>query len=204
MMPLGPICSVQLTDPNNSSVVLGTITKLDLGLEPDPQVRLNFAVQSGDTTTPWTLTSAVVPVSPVLASAYGTATVSNVSVVDGDGDNTATLTGLFPGSKAFQFRYNNTSVFCNLLSPVSLLSSMPASDSFSGLIAGPVSSIVSQYAFHLKCQRLGSGNEPVFGNRCYAGAGARVGRPAHRGWLVLDPGLRLAAAKVAPVAVGSF
>jgi hypothetical protein len=153
----GGDCSVPLHDPSNPAVVLGTITQLGLALQPDPLVRLNFAVQSGNALTPWSLTSAVVPVSPVLSSASGTATVSNVYVEDGDGDNTATLTGLFPGNKALQFRYNNTSVFCNLLSPVSLASSMPASDSFSGPIAGPVSSIVSQYAFDLSANDLAIG-----------------------------------------------
>ncbi len=133
----------------SGSTVLGTITDLEVGVQPDPMVRLKFVVTAGATDTPFTITSAVVPVSGysnITGYASGAVTVTD------DGDGMATLTGQFAGNKAFQALYNGSSVFQNLVDPVTAAggSAVGLEDSGWQPIAGSVTGISSQFKFVLR------------------------------------------------------
>jgi hypothetical protein len=132
----------------NGTEVLGTINELEVGVQPDPLVKLKFAVSAGTTDTPFTITSAVVPV-PGYTAAAGSASAA-VTITD-DGDSSVSLTGQFTGSKAYQAVYNGSSVFRNLVDPVSGTSGSYVGQEGSGWqsIAGPVTSISSQFSFVL-------------------------------------------------------
>jgi hypothetical protein len=93
----------------SGSTVLGTITDLELGVQPDPLVKLKFAVTAGETDTPFTITSAIVPVVPAYVNPLGYAS-AGVTLSD-DGDGSAALTGSFPGGKVYEALYNGSSVF---------------------------------------------------------------------------------------------
>ena len=140
----------------NGATVLGTITDLEVGVQPDPLVKLKFAVTAGATDTPFTITSAVVPV-PNYTSTMGYASAA-VTVTD-DGDGSASLTGQFPGQKAFEAVYNGSSVFSDLVDPVAVsVGSGTSSENWGWQpVPGIVSSISSQFQFVLSANDDASG-----------------------------------------------
>ena len=136
----------------SGSTVVGKITDLELGVQGDPVVKLKFAVTAGDTDTPFTITSAVVPVSPGYTGATGFA--SGAVTATDDGDDGVTLTGAFSGGKTFEALCNGSSVFgtplINSLAATADVGSASSSGS-SGWqpIGGTVNAISSQFQFVL-------------------------------------------------------
>jgi hypothetical protein len=130
---------------------LGKITDLELGVQGDPVVKLKFAVTAGDTDTPFTITSAFVPVSPGYTGATGLAS-GQVGASDDGGDG-VTLTGAFPGGKTFEALYNGSSVFgtplVNSFAAAAYESGNSLENSGWQPIPGTVNVISSQFQFVL-------------------------------------------------------
>lgn len=132
----------------SGSTVLGTITDLELGVQPDPVVKLKFAVTAGDTDTPFTITSAIVPVSPTYVNPLANAS-AGITLSD-DGDGSATLTGSFPGGKAYEALYNGTNVIRTLVDPVTTDFTATGSEAWGPQqVFGTVNVISSQFQFVL-------------------------------------------------------
>jgi hypothetical protein len=96
--------------------VLATVTSLIVSIDVDPGVELKFEVTAPPSAKRFTITSVVVPFSAIINPlAYATAAVT---VTDNDGDG-ATLTGLYPGIKAYRASYNAAPVdWAYLVDPV--------------------------------------------------------------------------------------
>jgi hypothetical protein len=151
----------QMVSSTNSSLVLATINTLDFTLDADPAVALNFAVTAGAANTNFTISSPIVGFAPITNGlAFATA---SLSVTDNNGDG-GTLTGLFPGVKAYEAQYNGASmVFADLVSPIVA----PVNSSGVGqerkpaagrlTVPGAVSNIQSQLMFTLTALDSGSG-----------------------------------------------
>jgi hypothetical protein len=99
--------------------LMATAQDLTVDLDTDPFVALGFAVTAGAVDTNFSISSVVVGF-PLIASPQAFAIASG-TLTDLDSSLTgASLTGLFPGAKAYQARYNGGgSIFANLLSPLS-------------------------------------------------------------------------------------
>lgn len=133
------------------------LKNLELGVDGDPVVKLNFDVYAGSSLTNFTITSAIVSFPTIVGK--GTATAA-VTVTDNDG-NGAAANGLYDDGKFYQARYNGSTLFASLVSgPV-------AADPYSSEIArqtvppwvamGSVSSIQSQFSFNLTAEDGASG-----------------------------------------------
>lgn len=98
---------VQLKASDNT--VLGTINSLSCGMQGDPVLTLNFAVQAvGDANFAFDTGEFFFPaVNPAVAFATAAATLT----ADGNG---ATFAGTFPGGKAYEATYNVGTVFADL------------------------------------------------------------------------------------------
>ncbi len=156
----GTLSNFVIVSPDSSpyylmsgSTVLGTITDLELGVQGDPVVKLKFAVTAGDTDTPFTITSAVVPVVPGYTGATGFA--SGAITATDDNNDGVTLAGAFPGGKTFEAMYNlGSGVFgsplLNSLTATADVGSASTSEN-SGWqpIPGTVNDIESQFQFVL-------------------------------------------------------
>ncbi|MGQ9651017.1 MAG: PEP-CTERM sorting domain-containing protein [Phycisphaerae bacterium] len=96
--------------------VLATLNDLVLQINTDPSVTLSFALVAGGAPTTFTISTATVPFPAIVNPlAYATAAIT---VTDNDSDG-ASVTGLYPGAKAYQARYNSPAVaWANLVSPV--------------------------------------------------------------------------------------
>jgi hypothetical protein len=106
---------VSIYSSQNPSVLLATVDSLNLTLDGDPQVVLNFAVTAGNANTVFSMSSALVAFGSLTNPAsFATA---GIGVTDND-SNGGSATGLFPGSKAYQASYNGGNIFANLISPV--------------------------------------------------------------------------------------
>ncbi|HPD30313.1 MAG TPA: PEP-CTERM sorting domain-containing protein [Phycisphaerae bacterium] len=101
------------------SEVLATLEDLLLEIDTDPAVTLSFAVVAGGAPTTFTISTATVPFPAIVNPlAYATAAIT---VTDND-SNGASATGLYPGAKAYQARYNSPAVpWANLVSTVTAL-----------------------------------------------------------------------------------
>jgi hypothetical protein len=151
----------QMVSSTNPSLLLGTINTLDFTLDADPSVALNFAVTAGAANTNFTISSPVVGFAPITNGlAFATA---SLSVTDNNHDG-GTLTGLFPGVKAYEAQYNGaTMVFGDLVSPIAAAADAsgvgqerkPAAGRLT--IPGVVSDIQSQLMFTLTALDSGSG-----------------------------------------------
>ncbi len=153
----GPI---DIYSSQNANTLLASIDDLTLQLNGDPQVLVNFAVTAGGTNTNFSISSALVAFSPLTnPQAFATAAVT---VTDND-SNGATVSGSFPGSKAYEATYNGGTVFADLVSPVIA----PVDSSNIGSqrnplagtipIAGSVSSIAAGFSFVLTASDSASG-----------------------------------------------
>lgn len=152
--------TVNIYSSQNPTVLLATIDSLNLGLDGDPQVMLNFAVTAGNANTVFGLSSALVAFGSLTNPAsFATA---GITVTDND-SNGGSATGLFAGSKSYQASYNGGNLFANLVSPV-----IAAPDS-SGIgsernpavgtipIPGSVTSIKGEFSFVLTANDSASG-----------------------------------------------
>lgn len=150
---------VSIYDPGGNNL-LATIDSLSVALDGDPAVTLNFAVTAGAAATFVSVTSSTVVFAPITdADAFATAALS---LTDGNG-NGASANGIFPGTKAYQARFNGGSVFADLVSPVV---AAPGSSSIgternpvtgTDVIPGSITSIQSQFAFVLSARDTASG-----------------------------------------------
>ena len=155
-----------LTEPlniyssQNSEVLLATVESLNLRLDGDPQVILNFAVTAGEANTVFSISSALV--------AFGSLTIPIRLRLPASPSPTTTamaasVTGTFAGAKAYQASYNAGNLFANLVSPVVA----PADNSGIGSerfpavgtvqIPGSVTSIKGSFDFILTANDSASG-----------------------------------------------
>jgi len=142
-----------------SGVLLGTIKELTVTLDGDPGITLGFNVDATNVATHVSFSSAVVTYAP-LANTQGFASAA-ITVTDND-SNGATVTGLLPGSTAYQAEYNGGTVFANLLLPIA--AAVDGSSTTSGrlppvgnLPLGITSSIHTQFDFMLSANDSASG-----------------------------------------------
>ena len=139
---------------------LGSVTQVTLGTDTDPAVSLGFFVTAGASTTTFTISSPVVSFAP-LTSQQGVAS-AGVTLTDNDGDG-ASSTGLFGVGDAYEARFNTSSVFADLVSPVSAApdGTMTTSNHFplSGTapVPGTVTNILSEFNFTLSPNDSASG-----------------------------------------------
>jgi hypothetical protein len=153
-----PANPTSIKDSNGD--VVATVKEVTLATETDPAVSLGFFVTAGAVTTTFTISSPVVSFAP-LSNQSGSAS-AGVTLTDNDGDG-ASSTGLFAVDKAYEARYNTSSVFADLVSPVSAGSfgTWTTSEHFPGAgtspIAGSVSNILSQFSFTLSPNDSASG-----------------------------------------------
>jgi len=98
------------------------LNQLTVAVDADPVVNLAFSVTAGSTLTTFVITSTTVSFTPILGEATATA---GITVTDGDNQGGAvggaTATGLFPGGKFYEARYNS-----------------PTWSTFAYLVSGPV------------------------------------------------------------------
>lgn len=136
----------------------------------DPVVNLFFGVQAAGVATNFTITSALNGF-PVIASAEGRATAGITVTDDGALGNGATLTGNYAGNKAYRAFYNGAvpgagATFATLVDGLVVPGAIvtdTTSEAFPVLagtfspIAGPVSTMSSQFSFLLTADDLASG-----------------------------------------------
>jgi hypothetical protein len=151
---------VDVYSSTNPGELVARIDSLSLELDGDPAVSLNFSLTANAAPTMVMITSSTVAFTPIInSSTFATAAIT-VTDVDNNG---ATLTGMFPGGKAYEARYNGTSVYADLVSPIVALpnDSNTGSERFPALgtvlIPSAVSSIQSQFAFLLSANDSASG-----------------------------------------------
>lgn len=153
----------------SGDTVLAKLTAFQWSLDynPDPAVVMFFGVQAGSSDTNITVAPATMSFSPI---ANGQAYASAGLTLTGD-SNGAAATGLFSGN-CYQFRYNNSSVFANLVgsftTPADSTTTVSDRNPAAGtvVIPGSVSEIESEYHFTLSAGDLASGTsrfeiEPV-------------------------------------------
>jgi hypothetical protein len=142
----------------SGNTVLGTITDLEVGVQPDPLVKLKFAVSAGATDTPFTFSSAVVPV-PGYTAATGYSSAA-VTLTD-DGNGSASLIGQFAGGMAYQAVYNGSSLFSDTVGSVTTTTAGGSATGSADLgwlpISGTVNNISSQFSFVLSANDDASG-----------------------------------------------
>lgn len=157
-----PTAIYDADDINHTGPVLAYVNKVDITLDGDPGVSLGFNVTAGAGLTHISVVSSTVSFAPLVnplafASASITVTDANSSMMG------ATATGTFPGINSYQAVYNGTSIFANLVQPVSapMDGSNTLSDRFpvsgSTVINDSVSSIMSAYDFYLTGYDTASG-----------------------------------------------
>ncbi len=136
-----------------SGAKLADLESLGLTFDADPGVSLEFSVRAGPFGTNFTITSAVIAFAPIaVPQAYATAAVT---ATDRNLD-TATLTGLFAGNKAYEAYINGgipwaTLVSTPLVTPVGRSASTSDRQPAAGWqpVGVAVSSISSAFKFHL-------------------------------------------------------
>jgi hypothetical protein len=140
--------------------LLATIDTMSVALDGDPAVTLSFAVTAGATNTSFSFVSSTVTFDPLLdADAYATA---SLTLTDNNG-NGASVTGGFPGSTAYQARYNGGTVFTDLVTPFTAAANSTSTGSgrdplvSTEIIPGLISSIQSQFVFTLSARDSASG-----------------------------------------------
>jgi hypothetical protein len=156
---------IQIVADQNPATVLATVRSLNLVLDGDPQVVLNFAVTAGAANTNFSILSSLVSFStlvnpPAIATAGVTVTDNN--------SNGGSATGLFPGGKLYQATYNGSSTFADLVTTVVTPANNSAtnSETFPGVgltpIPGGVTSIQTEFNFTLTARDSASGTSNFF------------------------------------------
>jgi len=168
LIPLGMEKADQLTWglPATAAVrtgdgeLIGAVEYMDVVMNGDPAVALNFAFVAGAATTNFSITSALVSFAPINnPQAYATAALT---VTDHDMDG-ASATGMLNG-KVFEFMYNGSSTFAELVDPVSASPASsnvgsersPAYPTIWATIPGSVSTIQSKFDFNLSANDAAS------------------------------------------------
>ncbi|MEN6520603.1 MAG: PEP-CTERM sorting domain-containing protein [Armatimonadota bacterium] len=146
----------------DGNTVLGTIYSLNFEGEEDPQVIVNFSCKAGsaDTTFSFKNTTDVVPtITNPIARASASLTLTDNSVPT----NGSYATGAFDGS-CYQARYNNGTVFTNLVDGFSITGGSLTSsnnDPVDGVsyrqVSGTVTQMEAEYRFTLKKYDSASG-----------------------------------------------
>lgn len=130
---------------------------LELVLDADPQVKLNFWVEAGAQALPFSITSNLLTLNPI--SGEGTATAA-VTLTDTDG-NGATATGLFAGDRFYEAYYSGGGLFGQLVAgtiTAPAYGSTTASQAIPPWQAmGSVSDMQSKFNFLLSANDLASG-----------------------------------------------
>ncbi len=157
--------TIEVVSSTNSSLVLATFDDITVDLDFDPFVALGFNVTAGGAPTNFTISSAVVAFAPInngLAFASAAITATETPPFDG-----ASVTGAFPGTKAYQAQYNGaSSIFANLVSPVTVVpgglsntgtEKFPPGIGTRSVIPGLTSDIQSQFKFTLSANDQASG-----------------------------------------------
>ncbi len=145
--------------------VFAQIVSLSCAYDYDPVVSLSFALIAGNSTTTFTVSSAVVSFLPMVnPDAYATA---KIGVTDRNGDG-ATLTGLFPtpGAYAAQWQGGSYSNWAELIAQVvapvngstTVTERKPALPTTYGTISGTVTDIKSEFNFTLTSKDLATGS----------------------------------------------
>lgn len=146
---------------NAAGQVLGILKNLELTYDLDPGVSLAFEVTSMAFPTTFNIQSSVINFATVrnpLAYASAAVTVTDIN------HNGATLTGLFPGSEAYQARYNSNSIFANMIGATTAEADDSAYNTEripgSGRVTiyDDLSSIESQFRFSLSANDTASGS----------------------------------------------
>jgi len=139
--------------------LLATLRSLTVELEADPAVSLGFAVTAGNAPTTFIITSANLSFSP-LVDPLGYAS-AGVTLTDNDGTG-ANITGLY-GGLCYEARYNGSSVFADLLPPLTApaCTSVTMSDRMpplgSQVVLDTLSSIQTSFGFTLSAKDQASG-----------------------------------------------
>lgn len=94
-------------------IVLGTVAQASTFLQVDPQISLGFLVQAGNTTTSFTICSAVINFAAI-APAQVTAS-AQIGATDNLGDG-VTVVGNYPNNKGYRALYNTNQVYATLVS----------------------------------------------------------------------------------------
>jgi hypothetical protein len=146
----------------NGDTVVAKVTGLYVETADDPAVRWGFYVVAGDTDTTFRLAS---DRTTFPATSYPLASANAAVLLSESDGNTASLTGLFSGSKAYEARYNDPAVtWAGLVDPMEVLSAgdsayapvrQPASGS--QVIPATVDSIMSEFYFTLSAHDQASG-----------------------------------------------
>jgi hypothetical protein len=155
---------VDIYSEDPEPVYLATVDLLSITGDTDPFVALAFAVTAGAVPTNFSIFSgnlAITPINNGLAFAS-----AGITVTDLDSSPLgATVTGLFPGTKSYQARYNAGGfVFANLVSPVTA----PTDDTAIGtqrhpsptgrvVVPGLTTDIESEFHFTLTANDSASG-----------------------------------------------
>jgi hypothetical protein len=142
--------------------VLATINSIGIAIAEDPSVLLSFHVTANATDTNFTITSFIVGF-PTITNPLAFATAS-ITLTDND-SNGGTVTGLLPGNKAYEARYNAAGVaWADLVDPVTVVAddsqiSKERRPSPSGreTILASVDKISSVYQFTLSANDSASG-----------------------------------------------
>ena len=140
--------------------VLATINSLSVSVDEDPAVSLVIGVTAGSTDTNFTITSSTIAFPTILhPQAFASA---GITVTDND-SNGATVTGLLPGGKVYEARYEGAVAWADLIGQ--LTADVDGSNTESarrpgtGREAIPVAigSIQSEYKFTLSANDSASG-----------------------------------------------
>ena len=142
---------------------LGYVNSLECDYEGDPEVRLKFAIEAGDSETAFTIV-------PNMAVSFAAMTnpraLASASITVTSGTNTAIATGQYPGGKAYTAIYNGLTNWAYLVDSVTAPpgNSVPGDGrrpvwppTYDEVIPASVSSIQAAYNFKLTAGDEASG-----------------------------------------------
>jgi hypothetical protein len=142
-----------------TAILDGSIDSLKLTMNADPEVGFEFGVRAGGSAMVVSFFSDVVYFDPMVnPMAYASA---GITLTDRN-NNGATITGLFPDGKTNQAKYNESTVFANLVDGFGISSgtwtaSEAVPPSGSQIISDTVTSIESDFHFKLSAGDSASG-----------------------------------------------
>ena len=147
---------------NDNGDVIATVDSLVVILGFDPQVSLGFSVLAGGSDTNIAIQTTTLSFTPLTnPDAYATA---SVTVTDRN-LNGALITGLFPGDKMYEARYNGSIAWADLVDPVAAAPGdseigkerKPELPTLWGTISDTANSIEAEYNFTLSANDYASG-----------------------------------------------
>jgi len=140
---------------------LGLVKSLECDYEGDPEVRLKFAIQAGDTDTAFTIPSMAVS----FAAMTNPRAQASASITVTSGTTTASATGQYSGEKAYTAIYNGTTNWAYLVDSVTAVEGnsvtgsqrRPVLPTVDEVIPASVTSIQAAYSFKLTAGDEASG-----------------------------------------------